>query len=191
MIINTPQAVRIFISSESCGMYKIEHRILYEPDRHVGVYINNVPTLMDNGHPLYWIDKTEPIYTPDQLKYPLGFCKITYIYHQPDIREMPVQDVLREGYESPLDFYTFWCQDHDKQVLTNKRYGLGKMHKRDSSKYSVMVIGIRPIASSADLRHPAFKGLKYDPDLPDIFHNYMPAMETDEDLIAFLFAENA
>ena len=191
MIIPTSNAVRIFISSESCGMYKIEQRILYEPDRHMGVYINNVPTLMDNGHPLYWIDKTEPIYTPDHNVRPLGYCKLTYIYHQEDVRCMSVQDVLREGYESPLDFYTYWCQNHDKQVLTNKRYGLGKMHKRDASKYAVMVLGLRPITSSAELRHPAFKDLKYDPDLPDIFHNYMPAMETDEELINFLFSEGA
>lgn len=188
MIIPPQLAIRMLISSPTSGMYKIEHRSLYK-ESYSGLYVNGIPTLCDNGHPLYWIDKTEPIYTDVRDKSPLCYCKISYIYIQEDVRKAPVQDVLREGYENPVDFYTQWCTAYDKTVLTSKRYGLVKMHKRPIEAYQALVLGIRPQSYSVDLRHPVVRGLAYDPDLVDIFHNYMPAMDTDEELLAFLFAD--
>ena len=63
------------------------------------------------------------------------------------------------------------------------------MHKRKPEFYQALVLGIRPIATSVDMRHPLMKNVQYDPDLVDIFHNYMPALDTDQELIAFLFAD--
>lgn len=188
MIIPPNIAIRMLVSSPSSGMYKIEHRSLYKPTYN-GLYVNGIPTLTDNGHPLYWIDKTEPVYTDARDKGPLCYLKLNYIYIQSDVREAPVQDVLREGYENSVDFYTAWCKLYDPTTLTNKRYGLAKMHKRKPEFYQALVLGIRPIATSVDMRHPLMKNVQYDPDLVDIFHNYMPALDTDQELIAFLFAD--
>ena len=188
MIIPPQLAIRMLISSPTSGMYKIEHRSLWT-DSYSGLYVNGVPTLFNNGHPIYWIDKTEPVYTNELDRGPLCYCKISYIYIQEDVRTMPVQDVLREGYENSVDFYTNWCNAHDKAVLTNKKYGLGKMHKRSPSLYKSLVLGIRPQSYSVDLRHPLIKGAPYDPDLVDIFHNYMPPIDTDDELLSFLFSE--
>lgn len=188
MIIPPNIAIRLLVSSPTSGMYKIEHRQINKTS-YGGSYVNGIPTLFDNGHPLYWIDKTEPVYTDMRDRSPLCYCKISYIYIQEDVRKAPIQDVLREGYENPVAFYKDWCTAHDKTVLSSKRYGLAKMHKRPLESYQALVLGIRPQSRSVDLRHPLMRDIKYDPDLVDVFHNYMPAMDTDEDLIAFLFAD--
>ena len=185
MIIKESLITRLFLSSKSSGMYKIEHRIQYLPSIHTGVWINNVPTLMQNGQPYLWVDKTEPIYREGD-KAPLLYAKVTYIYHQ-DIRDATVSDSLREGYDFYNNFIHDWYTEYDQAIFKNKRYGLSKLHKRPAPLYQALVIGLRPLVDSVELRHPLLKGVKYDPDLPYTFHEYLPAMDTNEELMNFLF----
>lgn len=187
MIIDEKLITRLFISSPSSGMYKIEQRQLYLPAVHSGIYVNGVPTILHNGSPYIWIDKTEPIYR-GQDKTPLLYAKITHIYSH-DIRHATVQDNLREGYDIVRDFFVDWCTLNDPTALKNKKYGLAKLHKRPAELYQALVFGLRPIVDSVNMKHPIMKGINYDPDLPLTFHNYMPAMDTDDELMNFLFSE--
>lgn len=187
MIIDEKLITRLFISSPSSGMYKIEQRELYLPSVHTALYVNGVPTILHNGSPYIWVDKTEPIYRPKD-KTPLLYAKITYIYSH-DIRDATIQENLREGYDAVKDFFFDWCTLYDPTALKNKRYGLAKLHKRPKELYQALVFGLRPLFDSVNMKHPLMKGIQYDPDLPLVFHNYMPPMETDEELLNFLFSD--